>query len=181
MSLEVICPPNVSAGDTIEVQAPSGGTFNVVVPPGTHEHDCFLVEPPVDAFMEAAPAMDHGSAELLRAVLQALHDDESLDEFVDEHSEKFLDYDPEGEQSLAWGTLHAEYVELVERVLGRSLRAVVGARRICMPARCSCDSLRGQRFLDKLYATPASMPSTPPCSTLLYPFHPRPSRSLSVH
>ena len=102
--------------------------------------------------MHAAPPMDQGSAELLRAVLQALHDDESLDEFVDEHSEKFRDYEPEGEQSLAWGSLHAEYVELVERVLesvlssGRGsaddLYALLDAHR---------ESMRGQRFLDKLY------------------------------
>lgn len=89
------------------------------------------------------------------------------DVFVDDHSEKFGSYSgTDGEQELEWGTLHAEYVALVERSLesvlanGRStaedLYALLEAQR---------DSARGQRFLDKFlsmgdYHTFCAMMST---------------------
>lgn len=151
-TLEVVCPPNVSEGMAISVQDPSGGgTFDVIVPPGVGEGEVFLVEPPIEQFMHiAAPQMDPGSAELLRAVLQALHDDESLDEFVDEHSEKFRDYEPDGEQSLAWGSLHMEYVALVERVLESVLESGKGsADDLYALLESQKDTPRGERFLDK--------------------------------
>ena len=159
MSLEVVCPDGVSEGDGVRVSLGGGREAEVRVPPGVRAGDVFVVEVDeaaaapggVDAFVDAlGPAMDAGTAALLRAVLQALHDEEALDEFVDEHSEKFLDYAADAEQPLEWGSLHVEYVALVERTI----------EHVLATARASVDDLyalleahrehaRGQRFLDK--------------------------------
>ena len=153
--LEVVCPPGSHAGDLINVQMPDGHLFEVAVPAGVAEGDTFYVQTSqlsgVDAFMEqAAPSMDRGSAELLRAVLQALHDDEALDNFVDEHSERFEDYSVDGEQQLEWGSLHGEYVALVERCLDSVLTDGKGtAEDLYELLEAHRDSARGQRFLSK--------------------------------
>ena len=155
MTLDVVCPDGVCAGDTIKVQAASG-TFEVVVPDGVSPGTSFSVELPsndaVDDYV-SMQTMDVASAELLRAVLQAIIDDDTLDDFVDAHSENFKDYDADGEQSLEWGSLHREYVAHVEHTLstvlahGRSsaedLYALLESQR---------HSIRGQRFLDRFLA-----------------------------
>ena len=147
MSLEVACPVGVAAGDTISVEASTSMSFEVVVPDGVHEGDIFYVDPPID---EVTATMDEGSASLFRAVLQALHDNETLDEFVDEHSDKFRDYHPDGEQSLAWGSLHVEYVSIVEHALESVLTNGHGtAEDLYALLDAQQGSARGQRFLDK--------------------------------
>ena len=98
MTLDVVCTDGVCAGDTIKVQAASG-TFEVVVPDGVSPGTSFSVELPsndaVDDYV-SMQTMDVASAELLRAVLQAIIDDDTLDDFVDAHSENFKDYDADG-------------------------------------------------------------------------------------
>ena len=156
-TLEVVCPGGVGEGALLQCNTVGGGSIEVVVPPGVSAGQVFLVDyteqqqQPIDAFMqEAAPSMDVGSAELLRAVLQALHDDERLDEFVDDHSEKFHDYDADGEQSLEWGSLHAEYVALVETSLETVLASGRGsAEDLYALLEAHGNSSRGKRFLEK--------------------------------
>ena len=117
---EVVCPAGVHEGDLITVHDPDGASFDVAVPPGISEGQPFVVELTVEAVVNEvlqATEMDPGSAELLRVVLQALQDAEDLDAFVDDHSAKFADYQPDSEQSLEWGSLHVAYQALVERTL----------------------------------------------------------------
>ena len=164
--LQVVCPSGSHAGDLINVTAPGGQEFEVTVPAGVAEGETFYIQTSqdggdssggdgqpsdVDTFMEqAAPSMDRSSAELLRAVLQALHDDEALDNFVDDHSERFQDYEADGEQLLEWGSLHREYVVLVERCLdGVLARGKGSAEDLYELLEVHRDSARGQRFLDK--------------------------------
>jgi hypothetical protein len=155
-TLEVVCPDGVGEGALLQCSTAGGGSIEVTVPAGVCAGDVFLVDhptelPPIDAFMqETAQFMDGGSAELLRAVLQALHDDERLDEFVDDHSEKFRDYDQSQEQSLEWGSLHTEYVALVEGSLETVLASGRGnAEDLYALLESHRHSSRGQRFLNK--------------------------------
>lgn len=97
--------------------------------------------------------MDAAAAELLRAVLQALQDDEALDVFVDTHAEAFETYTEAGEQQLEWGSLHTEYVALVERSLSGVLEGGRGdANDLYALLEQNRDSIRGERFLDKFLA-----------------------------
>lgn len=150
---EVVCPAGVQEGDMITVHDPDGGSFEVAVPAGIGEGQPFLVELTVDAFvseMQQLADMDPDSVELLRAVLQALLDEEDLDEFVDDHAPKFADYHPDSEQSLEWGGLHLSYVAIVERRL-ESVFAERGSSADALYTLLEqhSASARGQKFLSK--------------------------------
>lgn len=155
---EIVCPAGVGEGDLIAVTDPAGGSFEVAIPPGISEGQAFLVEVALPAFdqeafateMQQVTDMDPSSVEMLTAVVQALHDDEEIDAFVNDNSVKFSEYDPSSEQSLEWGSLHIAYVSIVERCL-ESVLASRGSSAEAVYALLEQHSAteRGQRFLSK--------------------------------
>ena len=101
------------------------------------------------AFVEQL-AMPEEQAAGLRSVLQALLDDESLDAFVDDHSEKFKAYSADGEQSLEWGACHMAYVKLVEGILEATLAANgVSIEALYSLLDAQRSSSRGQSFINR--------------------------------
>ena len=64
---------------------------------------------------EARTSLDQQEAAALRSILHALYDDDSLEDFLDEHASKFVSYSANSEQQLEWTILHNEYVSLMEQ------------------------------------------------------------------
>ena len=97
-------------------------------------------------------------------LLQALLDDESLDAFVDDHSEKFKAYSADGEQSLEWGACHMAYVKLVEQVTMSEI--------ICVCEPDQAQSPRGEStheatlWLAGVYSGEGRAPGVPTAGTL---------------
>ena len=148
--LEVVCPAGAAEGTTISVALAGGGSFEVAVPAGISEGMPFTVEyQDPTAFVEQL-AMPEEQAAGLRSVLQALLDDESLDAFVDDHSEKFKAYTADGEQSLEWGACHMAYVKLVEGILEATLAANgVSIEALYSLLDAQRSSSRGQSFINR--------------------------------
>lgn len=72
---------------------------------------------PTRALIDAAEQgqrLTQSDAAALRSILQALHDFDALDDFIDKHAAHFEGYTKDREQRLEWTSLHNEYSALVE-------------------------------------------------------------------
>ena len=169
-TVDVVCPPGVSAGDLISV-AIGNHTFEVSLPPNVFDGDTFSVDIPDAPVMElpvlggVVAALDargtaYGDADVLEAALHTVidaiedHDNPALDELVDGNCEEFAEWEEGCEAQLHWTQMHETYSMLLEEHIGGVLASLqCSAEDVFMYAQAySSDDERCKKLVAELLA-----------------------------